>query len=157
MSHFDNEFSKYHPWREWSYLGSDRLESLRYRATPPIAPKHGVYLIRACIKVSRIESASDIIYIGQSGGGPRKGEQGIGPNNGKSGRLYNVRGLDKWIRHQLENKFQDRMFKLQCYFTNGNEDPLVIEKQLLAAYIKDHLEPPPGNGQCSLDDLLNIN
>jgi len=129
-------------WTSWQYPAGN-LRSLK-RAEPPIPPRYGIYLFRAPSTLARVRGSSDVIYIGQSGGGPRRGSQGIGPGNGGPGRLFNTRGHDKRVREMIEAIFPDGIFLVQCVFFD-DVDPRTIEAQLLVAYLEDHCELPPAN------------
>lgn len=107
---------------------------------------HGVYLFRAPHKIPRVRGASDVIYIGQSGGGLRGGKQGIGPGNSSPGRLFNTRGPDEWVRQKIEELYPGESFIVECSFTD-EEDPSQIEKELLLAYLDAYFELPPANHQ----------
>jgi hypothetical protein len=92
----------------------------------------------------RVRGLSDIVYIGQSGGGARRGQQGIGPGNGGPGRLFNTRGSDEIVRKMIEALFPGQIFRVECVFLD-TEDPEMVEAELLAAYLEDHCELPPAN------------
>jgi hypothetical protein len=140
---FQQEYAKF-KWQKWKYK-SGNLRSLKH-TTPPIPPRYGAYIIRAPHLICRVKDASDIVYIGQSGGLSRRGEQGIGPSTeGAVGRLFNTRGPDEWVREQIEELYPDEYFMVECYFTKNGEDPEDIETALLLAYLKVHLELPPAN------------
>ena len=139
---FEHEYNKLE-WKRWKYKVGD-LASLK-RASPPIPPKHGVYLLRAPNPICRVKGASNVIYVGQSGGGKRSGAQGIGPGNGGPGRLFNKRGHDKVVREYIEGLFPQEEFLVECHFTRNHEDPEEIEGRLLLAYFRTHFEFPPAN------------
>lgn len=139
--HFEQVYRR-HNWRSWSYLAGDQ-RSLR-TADPPIPPRYGVYLIRAPVSLPRVRGSSDVIYIGQSGGGARRGRQGIGPGNGGPGRLFNTRGPDEIVREMIEALFHGQTFTVECVFFDA-EDPEIVESELLVAYLDDHCELPPAN------------
>jgi len=84
------------------------------------------------------------VYIGQSGGGSRGGRQGLGPGNGGPGRLFNTRGPDKAVRDRVEALFPNDRFSIECTFID-QDDPKVVERELLNAYFEDHCELPPAN------------
>ncbi len=63
---FDREYRSL-VWDRWRYRAGD-FGSLR-RADPPIPPRYGVYLIRAPDLLPRVRGSSDVVYVGQSGGG----------------------------------------------------------------------------------------
>jgi hypothetical protein len=142
----DSQFEKLyklHKWEEpWLYPAGDQY-SLK-RSSRPIPPRHGVYLIRSPEAMQRVRGSSDLIYIGQSGGGARGGRQGIGPGNGGPGRLFNTRGTDKTIREMIERLFPGKTFRVECAFLDA-EDPQEVEAKLLGAYLEDHCELPPAN------------
>ena len=140
-SHFEDECRKL-SWARWQYAAGE-FRSLKSES-PAIPPKHGVYLIRATSPLHRVEGVSDVVYIGQAGGGPRGGQQGIGPGNGGPGRLFNTRGPDKEVRERIEAIFSGKIFTLECAFIEQG-DPLEVEKRLLRAYFEDHGELPPAN------------
>jgi hypothetical protein len=129
-------------WTTWPYAGGSFL-ALK-QASPPIPPSHGIYMIRAPFPLPRARGFSNVVYIGQSGGGKRAGRQGVGPGNGGPGRLFNTRGPDKLVREKIEAMLPDRTFLLQCSFFS-TPDPLQQEKRLLQAYLDVHCELPPAN------------
>jgi hypothetical protein len=131
-----------HTWRAWPYPAGN-LGTLR-QANPPIPPRYGVYLIRAPVPLPRVRGSSDVIYIGQSGGGPRRGRQGIGPGSGGCGRLFNTRGSDEFVREMIEALYSGQTFRVECAFLDS-ADPEVVEGNLLRAYLTDHCELPPAN------------
>lgn len=139
---FQQEYDKL-SWKRWKYKSGD-LPSLK-KSSPPIPPQHRIYIFRAPHLLNRVRGTSDVIYIGQSGGGKRGGAQGIGPGNGGPGRLLNTRGPDEQVREMIENLYPAEEFVIECYFTTQNEDPEEIEKKLLLAYLKTHYELPPAN------------
>ena len=100
INKFLQEYSK-HEWLKWTYT-SGELKTLK-KANNPIPAEHGVYLFRAPHPIPRVLGESDIVYIGQSGGGQRGGRQGIGSGKNNPGRLFNTRGPDEWVREQIEN------------------------------------------------------
>jgi len=132
-----------HRWEErsWEYLAG-RLPSLKQKGIPP---RHGVYLIRAPVPLPRVRGSSNVIYIGQSGGGARRGRQGIGSGNGGPGRLFNTRGPDKVVRELIEALFPNQNFRVECAFLDPPEDAELVEAELLRAYLEDHCELPPAN------------
>lgn len=83
-------------WSRWPYVAG-QFHSLKNGA-PLIPCRPGVYVIRAPSPLNRVRGSSDVVYIGQSGGGTRGGKQGLGPGNGGPGRLFNTRGSDKVVR-----------------------------------------------------------
>jgi len=113
---------------------------------PPIPPKHGVYIIRCSRPFPRLRESSDVIYIGQSGGGARGGRQGIGSGNGCPGRLFNTRGQDKWVREKIEDLYPNTNFSIECSFM-AYTDPKKMEDSLLRAYLKTYYDLPPANHQ----------
>lgn len=129
-------------WMSWQYPAGN-YRSLK-GADPQIPPRYGVYLIRAPSALSRVRGSSDVVYIGQSGGGARRGMQGIGPGNGGPGRLLNTRGPDERVRKMIEALFPGTTFLVECVFLDS-EDPAVVEAKLLGAYLEDHCELPPAN------------
>jgi hypothetical protein len=141
QDHFEREYGKLQ-WARWQYAAG-KLDSLK-RASPAIPCRHGVYLIRAPQRLLRVRGSSDVVYIGQSGGGKRGGRQGIGPGNGGPGRLFNTRGADEVVREKVEALFGDQQFSLECTFV-GEQDAESIEERLLQAYLDDHCELPPAN------------
>ncbi len=138
---FDQECGKFQ-WKRWQYLAG-HLDSLK-TAAPPIPCQHGVYIIRAPAPLARVRGSSDVVYVGQSGGGKRGGKQGIGPGNGEPGRLFNTRGSDEVVREKIESLFNGQRFSLECAFVE-QDDPESIEERLLRAYFEDHYELPPAN------------
>jgi len=140
---FKREYEKL-KWVKWEYSAGN-FQALK-KAIPPIPPKHGVYIIRCSNQIHRVRGASDVIYIGQSGGGTRGGKQGIGPGNDGPGRLFNTRGQDKWIREKIEELYPRTSFILECSFTL-NKDPKDVEESLLCAYLKSYYDLPPANHQ----------
>jgi len=141
---FQQEYINY-KWDPWTYK-SGGFSSLK-KASPAIPPKYGVYIIRAPHEINRTKGASNIIYIGQSGGGVRKGKQGIGTGNSSRGRIFNTRGKDKIIREMIESLYLNKGFIIECYFTMPDEDPKKIEGILLELYVKTYYELPPANHQ----------
>ena len=139
-------------WKSWPYPAG-QFRSLK-NAHPPIPPRHGVYLIRAPQPIPRVRGRSDVVYIGQSGGGRRAGKQGIGPGNGGPGRLFNTRGFEQVVRNRIEEMHPGQTFVLECAFL---DDPGQVEIDLLKAYFEAHLELPPANhnsgigADCDLD------
>ena len=129
-------------WTRWCYRAGN-LASLK-TASPPIPCRHGVYIVRAPALLPRVRGSSDVVYIGQSGGGKRGGKHGIGPGNGGPGRLFNTRGADEVVREKVEALFDGQEFILECTFVE-KEDPGLIETGLLHAYFADHCELPPAN------------
>ncbi len=123
-------------WDSWNYTAGN-FRSLK-NGIPAVPNRRGVYLIRAPSPLPRVLGYSDVVYIGQSGGGTRGGRQGIG------GRLFNTRGPDELVRHKVEALFSRQEFHLECAFVDG-QDPKVIEAELLRAYFEDHCELPPAN------------
>lgn len=87
---FIDAFNSIRPRESWKYI-AERYQELRRNPNHPIQPRHGVYLFRAPIDIPRARGISDVLYIGQSGGGRRGGRQGIGPGNGGPGRVFNTR------------------------------------------------------------------
>jgi len=138
---FDREWRNYQ-WTRWRYRAGD-FESLK-RASPAIPCRHGVYIIHAPAALPRVRGLSDIVYIGQSGGGKRGGKQGIGPGNSGPGRLFNTRGADEVVREKVEALFDGQDFMLECTFVE-KDDPELLEARLLRAYFEDHCELPPAN------------
>jgi len=60
--------------------------------------------------------------------------------------LFNTRNLHEiHIRNKIEALYPKSKFKVEYYITKNNQDPLVIETNLSAAYFKDHFELPPAN------------
>ncbi len=153
MDDFFQEICDKLKWERWTYKAG-HLDLLR-RSIPPIPAKHGVYILRASRPLGRVRGFSDVIYIGQSGGGERSGKQGIGPGNGGPGRLFNTRGPDKLVREKIEGLYSDEEFIVECSFTE-NIDPEAIEEALLAAYLQTHCELPPANHQLSLRSLRSL-
>jgi hypothetical protein len=141
---FMEQYQKF-TWEKWPYLAGG-FQALK-KTSPPIPAKRGVYLIRNSKPICRVRGSSDIMYIGQSGGGLRAGLQGIGPGNGGPGRLFNTRGPDEWVRKEIEKFYPSETCCVECYFTSPAEDPRKIEESLLRAYLKTHLELPPANHQ----------
>jgi hypothetical protein len=127
-------------WERWPYPAG-QFESLK-KGHRPIPPRHGVYLIRAPQPIPRVRGHSDVVYIGQSGGGKRGGKQGIGPGNGGPGRLFNTRGFEQHVRDKIEGLLSGSEFVLECTF---DVDPGQFEGDLLKAYFETHLELPPAN------------
>ena len=139
---FEGEYGK-RDWRCWEYRAGD-LKSLK-RARPSIPCEHGVYIIRAPEPLPRVRGASNVVYVGQSGGGSRGGKQGIGPGNGGPGRLFNTRGADELVRKRIEGLFPNGTFVVECTFVSSPEDPEELEARLLRAYVETHCELPPAN------------
>ena len=111
-----------------------------------IPAKHGVYLIRASQPLNRVNGKSDIIYIGQSGGGEKGGKQGIGPKGNSPGRLFNTRSSHEiQVRKKIEELFPNSKFKVEYYLTGDNQCPIMIEEKLITAYFNNHFELPPAN------------
>ena len=139
------DYNKY-IWLKWTYNSDKGIIELKRSNIPG---KHGVYIIKSSKDIDRAKGKSDIIYIGQSGGGKRGGKQGIGPGPGGNpvGRLFNTRGSDEWVRNKIEAMLPNSSFILECYFTKATEDPEKIEDELLKAYAKEHFELPPANHQ----------
>lgn len=129
-------------WDHWEFVSGD-FSTLK-RSTRPITCRPGVYIVRAPLALSRVRGSSDVVYIGQAGGGSRGGRQGLGPGNAGPGRLFNTRGPDEDIRHKIESLFPAGRSVLECTFV-GTGDPKAIEDQLLGAYLVDHCELPPAN------------
>ena len=143
--YFNKEFLKY-KWQTWPYK-SGHFEDLKNRRDR-IPAKHGVYIIQSSTKIPRVHGKSAVIYIGQSGGGKRKGKQGIGKGNNAPGRLFNRRGFDKCVREKIESMYPNKKdFSVICHFKNKGEDPKDTENKLLTAYVKTYYELPPGNHQ----------
>jgi len=138
---FDREWRNYQ-WTRWRYRAG-HFDSLK-RASPVIPCRHGVYIVRAPAPLPRVRGSSDIVYIGQSGGGKRGGKQGIGPGNGGPGRLFNTRGADEVVREKVEALFDGQEFMIECTFVE-KDDPELIEARLLRAYFENHCELPPAN------------
>jgi hypothetical protein len=138
---FRQEWLK-HDWTRWRYRAGN-FASLK-TASPLIPCRHGVYIVRAPALLPRVRGSSEVVYIGQSGGGKRGGKQGIGPGNGGPGRLFNTRGADEVVREKVEALFDGQEFILECTFVE-KEDPESIETRLLRAYFEDHCELPPAN------------
>jgi len=138
---FEREYQKL-SWNRWPYPAG-HLASLK-KGSPAIPCRHGVYMIRAPKPLPRVLGSSNVVYIGQAGGGVRAGKQGIGPGNGGPGRLFNTRGPDESVRERIEAMFAGQEFSLECAFVD-REDPEVIEERLLRAYLDDHCELPPAN------------
>jgi len=138
MDPFETEFRK-HRWDRWEYTAG-QYASLKSAGIPC---RHGVYVVRSPSPLSRVRGSSNVVYVGQSGGGKRRGRQGIGPGNGGPGRLFNTRGPDKLVREQIESLFPGQRFSIECSFVD--EDPGVIEQRLLKAYLQEHFELPPAN------------
>ena len=141
---FQQEYEKL-MWNRWAYRAGE-FDSLK-KASPSIPPKHGVYLFVAPHPLCRVKGESNIIYVGQSGGGKRRGYQGIGKGNGSPGRIFNRRGHDEVVREYIEGLFPEDNFLVECHFTRENEDPEKIESHLLSTYLKTHFELPPANHQ----------
>lgn len=139
---FDAAYEKL-SWQRWKYLAG-AYTTLR-SSDPPIPASYGVYLIRAPEPLQRVRGSSTVIYIGQSGGGARRGVQGIGPTKGSPGRLFNTRGADEPVRQSIEQLFPGREFMLECAFLHPGDDPAEMESKLLGAYLADHCELPPAN------------
>ena len=139
---FQQEYEKL-TWKCWPYKAGG-FASLK-QASPPIPHERGVYLFRAPHPICRVKGKSDVIYIGQSGGGKRGGAQGIGAGNGGPGRLFNKRGQDKVVREYIESLFPQEDFLVECYFTANDEDAEETERRLLLAYLRTHFELPPAN------------
>ena len=87
--------------------------------------------MRAPHQLGRVHGSSNIIYIAQSGGGKRGGNQGIGPGKGNPGRLFNTRSADEKVREKIESLFPNEEFTIECYFTEKGEDPEKVETKLL--------------------------
>lgn len=128
---FEQEYTKLN-WKSWQYEAGN-FKALK-NASRPIPLKHGVYIIRSTQSLSRVLGCSDVVYIGQSGGKPRGGKQGIGPGNNSLRRLFNTRNPEKWVRERIEELFPDKIFRVECYFTSS-EDPKEVEQALLRACI----------------------
>ena len=120
MNNFEKEYARY-SWRRWEY-GAREFASLK-SAAPPIPCKHGVYLIRCPVPLPRVRGTSTVIYIGQSGGGKRGGQQGIGPGNGGPGRLFNRRGRDKLVREMIEKK---KGYRSVCFGTGKPSNSIIL-------------------------------
>jgi hypothetical protein len=129
-------------WQPWQFK-SGEFHALKKRRIPC---RPGVYIIRAPKPLNRVRGSSDVVYVGQAGGGTRRGEQGIGSGNGNCGRLFNTRGSDAMIRDRIEELFPGAQFLLECAFIE-KDDPKKIEAKLLRAYLADHCELPPSNHQ----------
>lgn len=142
---FLKEYNNYQ-WDKWTYNSNHGIGYLK-KSQNPIPPKYGVYIIKAYKEIPRTNGKSNVIYIGQSGGGAKAGKQGIGPLGASTGRLFNTRGFDEWVRIKIEKMMPNELFILECYFTNKNEDPKAIEKKLLKAYAEEYFELPPANNQ----------
>ena len=125
--HFETEFSKHH-WERWKYQAGD-FGSLK-SAKPGIPYRYGVYIIRGPSELPRVRGSSNVVYIGQSGGGQRRGKQRIGPGNASRGRLFNTRGPDEIVREKIEQLFPGQQFSIECAFLD-HEDPKTIEQTLL--------------------------
>lgn len=130
-----------HSWKSWSYVAGD-FRSLK-DLVRPIWTQHGIYLIKAPSPIQRACGSSNVVYIGQSGGGKRSGTQGIG------GRLFNTRGSDKIVLNKIEGLFPGKQFTLECACLD-NVDPAITEAELLQAYFDDHCELPPANHSCRI-------
>ena len=105
-------------------------------------------MTRAARPLSRVRGSSNVVYIGQSGGGGRGGRQGIGRGNGSVGRLFNTRGRgDLWVRESIEAMFAGDVFQVCCHFMSRRDNPKSVERRLLRAYLQTHLELPPANHQ----------
>jgi len=141
---FQQVYQRFH-WSSWQYPAGN-LGSLKGSA-PPIPSRYGVYLIRAPKALPRVRGSSNVVYIGQSGGGSRRGKQGIGPGKGGPGRLFNTRGPDERIRERIEDLlFRGTTFSVECVFLDTEtDDPKDVEDELLSAYREDHCELPPAN------------
>lgn len=140
------EYNKY-IWSRWTYNSNIGIIALRFSGIPG---NHGVYIIKSSKDIDRVKGKSDIIYIGQSGGGEKGGKQGIGPGPGGNpvGRLFNTRGgAEDWVKKKIESMFPNSSFTLECYFTKSTQDPKKIECELLKAYAEEHFELPPANHQ----------
>jgi hypothetical protein len=143
MNNFNNEYNKYRKWHSVKYNTKNGINELK---TTKIPAKNGVYIIRASQKLNRVNGKSDIIYIGQSGGGQRKGNQGIGSKDNSIGRLFNTRSTHELnVRKKIEELHPKSKFKVEYYLTKVNQDPKIIENGLLTAYFNDHFELPPAN------------
>jgi hypothetical protein len=129
-------------WKSWRYTAG-QFESLKKNADRPIPCLRGVYVIRAPQPMPRVKGCSNVVYIGQSGGGKRAGKQGIGPGNDRPGRLFNTRGSEEIVRRKIEDLYSGSDFTIECSFV---DDPGPLEKDLLDAYFETHLELPPANG-----------
>ena len=139
MNQFEQQCGRLQ-WVSWRYPAG-HFESLK-TVDPPIPCRHGVYVIRAPQLIPRVQGRSNVVYIGQSGGGQRAGKQGIGPGNGGPGRLFNTRGFEEVVRTKIEDLFPGSDFILECAFV---VDPLQVEADLLQAYFEAHFELPPAN------------
>ena len=127
-------------WERWPYTAG-QFGSLK-TADPRIPAEHGVCLIRAPRPIPRAQGHSNVVYIGQSGGGKRAGKQGTGPGNGGPGRLFNTGGFERIVRRKIEDLFSGSEFILECAFV---ADPEQVETKLLRAYFETHSELPPAN------------
>lgn len=136
---FETEIGKLQ-WERWDYRAG-QFSSLKSAGIPC---RYGLYVIRGPLPLSRVRGASNVIYVGQSGGGERRGRQGIGPGNGGPGRLFNTRGSDKTVRSMIEALFPGQRFSVECAFDDHN-DPKLIEQRLLQSYLEEHCELPPAN------------
>jgi hypothetical protein len=158
MSNFQKEYKKY-IWLKWNYETSKGISQLK-DIKEKIPAKHGVYIIRSYDNLNRVKGSSNIIYIGQSGGGKKKGRQGIGGDNKNIGRLFNSRSkVEKFIIYSIEDLMPNTKFKVECCFEINGMDPITIESYLLKAYLVDHFELPPANHQFSkkLTNSIKIN
>lgn len=125
-------------WKIFKYYSSQGMISLKGK----IPNMSGVYIVRCTTLLNRVKGESNIIYIGQAGGGFRKGIQGIG------NRLFNSGSASKnWEIKAIEKMLQNEEFSIECYFTDENENAAEIEKMLLRNYRDTHLELPPANAQ----------
>lgn len=127
-------------WARWDYVAPS-FAALKSAGIPC---RYGVYIIRGPSLIPRVRGSSNVIYVGQSGGGARRGRQGIGPGNGGPGRLFNTRGPDQLVREKIEGLFRGQLFTIECTFDDNN-DPKAFERELLDAYFADHYELPPAN------------
>jgi len=142
------EHCKRFDWETWTYPPG-KIESLK-KANKRIRPDHGVYIIRAQQLLGRAGGSSNVVYIGQAGGKPKGGKQGIGKGNGCPGRLFNTRGADKIIRLLIEEKHACSEFRVECYFTKPDVDPRHLEMDLINSYVMEFLELPPANHNRSI-------
>jgi hypothetical protein len=143
MENFNNEYKKYRKWLTVKYNTKNGINELK---TKKIPAKHGVYIIRSSKPLNRVNGNSDIIYIGQSGGGIKAGKQGIGSKEDSQGRLFNTRNSHEIkVRKKIEELHPNSKFKVEYYLTKFNQDPKIIENGLLTAYFNDHFELPPAN------------
>lgn len=145
MKHFKNEYKKYRTWYLETYNTKNGINELKNKNIPAV---HGVYIIRSSQPLNRVKGKSDIIYIGQSGGGIKGGKQGLGPKGNSRGRLFNTRSSHEiHVRKKIEKLFLNSKFKLEYFIVKDKKRIMIIEENLLVAYFKDHFELPPANHQ----------